>query len=117
MGFFFCVIERIPKNSQELDLYLLDYLVLSLGFPGGSDHKESACSAGHRSSIPGLGRCPGERNGYSLQYSCLENSVDRGAGLRCCTWAVSSCGEQNYSLVAMCRLLIAVASLVVEYRL
>ena len=61
MGFF--VIERITKNSQELDLYLLDYLVLSLGFPGGSDHKEFACSEGHRGSIPGSGRSPGERNG------------------------------------------------------
>ena len=49
-----------------------------MGFPGGSDSKESACNAGDPSSIPELGRSPGERNGYSLQYSCLENSVDRG---------------------------------------
>ena len=115
MGFF--VIERITKNSQELDLYLLDYLVLSLGFPGGSDRKEFACSEGHRGSIPGSGRSPGERNGYSLQYSCLENSKGRGASSRCCTWAFSNCGEQSYLLVAMCRLLIGAASLVAEYRL
>jgi len=38
------------------------------GFPGGSDNKESACSAGHLNSIPGWGRYPGERNGYPLQY-------------------------------------------------
>ena len=47
-------------------------------FPGGSDGKESACNAGDPSLIPGLGRFPGERNGNSLQYSCLENSMDRG---------------------------------------
>ena len=49
------------------------------GFPGGSEGKESACNAGDLGSIPGLGRSPGEGNGYPLQYSCLENSVDRGA--------------------------------------
>ena len=49
------------------------------GFLGGSDSKESACNAGDPGSIPGLGRFPGEGNGYPLQYSCLENSMDRGA--------------------------------------
>ena len=49
------------------------------GFPGGSDGKESSCNAGDLSSIPGLGRSPREGNGYSLQYSCLENLMDRGA--------------------------------------
>ena len=49
------------------------------GFPGSSDSKESACSAGNLGSIPGLGRCPGEGNGNPLQYSCLENPMDRGA--------------------------------------
>ena len=48
-------------------------------FPGGSDGKESACNAGDPGLIPGLGRSPREENGYSLQYSCLENSMDRGA--------------------------------------
>ena len=42
-----------------------------LGFPGGSDGKESACSAGDSGSIPALGRSPGEGNGNPLQYSCL----------------------------------------------
>ena len=41
--------------------------------PGGSDGKESACSAGDLGSIPGLGRSPGQGNGNLLQYSCLEN--------------------------------------------
>ena len=49
------------------------------GFPGGSDSKESACNVGHMNSIPGSGRSPGEGNGYALQCSCLENSMDRGA--------------------------------------
>ena len=48
-------------------------------FPGGSDGKESAYNAGDLGSIPGLGRSPGEGNGYPLQYSCLENCRDRGA--------------------------------------
>ena len=50
-----------------------------MGFPGGSDGKETACNAGDLGLIIGLGRFPGEGNGYSLQYSCLENSIDRGA--------------------------------------
>ena len=52
------------------------------GFPGDSDSKESACHAGDTGdvgSIPGWGRSPGEGNGNPLQYSCLENSMDRGA--------------------------------------
>ena len=47
------------------------------GFPGGSDGKKSTCNAGDLGSVPGLGRCPGEWNGYPLQYSCLEKSMDR----------------------------------------
>ena len=49
-----------------------------MGFPGGSDDKESACSIGNQGSIPGLWRSPGEGDGYPLQYSCLENPLDRG---------------------------------------
>ena len=49
------------------------------GFPGGSDGKESACNVRDPGLIPGLGRSPGEGNGSPLQYSCLENSMDRGA--------------------------------------
>ena len=50
-----------------------------MGFTGGSDGQESACNAWDLSFIPGLGRSSKEGNGYPLQYSCLENSVDRGA--------------------------------------
>ena len=49
------------------------------GFPGGSDSKESACNAGDLDSIPGSGRSPGEGTGNPLQYSCLENTIDREA--------------------------------------
>ena len=50
-----------------------------MGFPGGSDGKTSAYNVGDPGSVPGLGRCPGEGNGSPLQYSCLENPMDRGA--------------------------------------
>ena len=58
---------------------LLAIWVSLQGFPGGSEVKPSACNAGDPGSIPGLGRSPGEANGNPLQYSCLENSMDRGA--------------------------------------
>ena len=48
------------------------------GFPGSPAGKESACKVGDLSSIPGLGRSPGEGKGYPLQYSGLENSMDWG---------------------------------------
>ena len=52
---------------------------LLLGFPGGSEVKASACNSGDLGSIPGLGKSLGEGNGNPLQYSCLKNSMDRGA--------------------------------------
>ena len=48
-------------------------------FPGGSDGKESAYNAGDPGSNPGLGRSPGEETSNPLQYSCLQNFMDRGA--------------------------------------
>ena len=54
-------------------------LDLNQGFPGGSESKESVCNAGDPGSIPGLRRFPGERNVNPLQYSCLENPMDRRA--------------------------------------
>ena len=53
--------------------------MLSVGFPGSSDGKASACNAGDPGSILGLGRSPGEGNGNPLHYSCLEYSMDGGA--------------------------------------
>ena len=55
---------------------LEDYL---MSFPSGSGGKESSCNAGDTNLIPGFGKSPGEMNGYPLQYSCLENSIERGA--------------------------------------
>ena len=49
-----------------------------MGFPGGSHSTESVCNATDMGLIPGSGRCPGEGNGNPLQYSWLENSMDRG---------------------------------------
>ena len=53
--------------------------MLLLGFPGGSEVKASARNAGDPGLIPGSGTSPGEGNGNLLQYSCLKNSMDRGA--------------------------------------
>ena len=50
-----------------------------MGFPHSSVNTESTCSAGDQGFISGSGRSPGEGNGNPLQYSCLENPVDRGA--------------------------------------
>ena len=52
---------------------------LNMGFSGSWDGRESNCNVGDLALIPGLGRSPGEVNSYPLQYSCLENSMDRGA--------------------------------------
>jgi len=49
-----------------------------MGFPGGSDSKESVCNEGDPSLIPGSGRSPGEGSDFSFQYSCLGNSMGRG---------------------------------------
>ena len=62
-------------------MYFSDGAIIALcwDFPGGSDGKQSACNEGDPGLIPGLRRSPGEGNGYPLQYSCLENPMDRGA--------------------------------------
>ena len=56
-----------------MDCVTLD---MTMGFSSGSDGKESACNARDVGSIPVSGRSPGEGNGYPLQYSCLDNSMD-----------------------------------------
>ena len=53
--------------------------IIYICFPGGSDGEESTCNLGDPGSIPGLGRSPGGEHGNPLQYSCLENPMDRGA--------------------------------------
>ena len=63
----------------EKDQDITSVLLMALGIPDDSDGKQSACSIGDPGSIPGSGISPGEGNGTPLQYSCLENSMDRGA--------------------------------------
>ena len=64
--------------KEEAVIFLLfGYIIL--GFTGGSAGIESVCNAGDLGLIPGLGRSPGEGNGNPLQYSCLENPMDRGS--------------------------------------
>ena len=65
------------SHQQQGSIFMI--IINNESFPGGSDGKESACSAGDLNSVPGLGRSCGEGNGNPLQYSCLENSTDRGA--------------------------------------
>ena len=65
-----------------------------MGFPGGSDAKEPSFSVGDLGSIPVSGRSPGEGYGDPLQYSCLENYVDRGAG-RATVYAVPKSQAQS----------------------
>ena len=68
-----------PKIKTILKFVEFDFHMTSLDFPGGSDRKESACSAGDLGSVPALGRSPGGRHGNPLQYSCLENPKVRGS--------------------------------------
>ena len=82
---FFCCVptsewitQIILVNGGREDAYKRIYWK-HLGFPGGSDGKESACNVGDWSLIPGLEKSPGEENGNPFQCSCLENSMDRGA--------------------------------------
>ena len=65
-------------SQSLLRLMSIELVIPSNHLPGGSDGKEAACNAGDPSSIPGSGRSPGEGYGNPLQYSCLENSMDRG---------------------------------------
>ena len=68
------------RTTKESKLHNGNRTVSSInGLPGGSDSEASACNAGYLGSNPGSGRSPRERNGYPLLYSCLGNSMDRGA--------------------------------------
>ena len=95
-------IEPSPENSLNLLLLIevetynkekkpeFQSLFLSLGFPDGTMVKNTPTNAGdtrNADSVPGSGRSPGEGNGNPLQYSCLENSMDRGV---CRLWSTRS---------------------------
>ena len=69
----------MQKHKVHIILFSWRPIFQLKGFPGGSVGKESACKAGDQGSIPGSGRSPEEGNGNPLEYSCLENSIDRGA--------------------------------------
>ena len=69
---------RLDDEFLEDRCFVLP-LILSPGFPGGSVVKNPSANAGGAGSIPGLERSPGEENGSPLQYSCLGNTMDRGA--------------------------------------
>ena len=79
------MVHRVAKSwtCEHTDTHLHNpgksLFIKIFSIPGGSDGKESACNVGDLGSIPGLGRSPGEGNSYPLQYSGLENSMDRGA--------------------------------------
>ena len=68
---------KIPWTEEPGRLEPMGSQRVTQGFPGGSEVKVSACSVGNLGSIPGSGRSPGEGNGNPLQYSCLENPMDR----------------------------------------
>ena len=70
------------ENKYKVNLFM--------GFPGSSDSKESASKTGDLGLISGLGRSPGERHGNPLQYSCLENTMDRGAWWATVHWVAKS---------------------------
>ena len=66
-------------NRDEIISWKASFREFAVVFPGGSEGKESACNVGDLGSIHGSGRSPWVGNGNPLQYSCLENSLDRGA--------------------------------------
>ena len=70
-----CLSREPPAGETRVN----SCVPLPWGFPGGSGGKEFACSVGDLGLIPGSGRSSGEGNGNPFQYSCLENSMDRGA--------------------------------------
>ena len=70
-----------------------DLTLDTLGFPHGSVSKEATCNAGDPGSIPGSGRSPGEGNGNPLQYSCLENPMDRGGAWQATVHGVPRVGH------------------------
>ena len=69
-------VENFKESSKELSV---SASTNKWGFPGSSDRKGSACNVGDLGSVPGSGRSPGEGNGNPHHYSCLENSMYRGA--------------------------------------
>ena len=80
--------------SDNLWIFFWGILKRKLGFPSGSDGKESTCNTGDPDSIPGLGRSPGEENDNPLRCSCLGNPMDREA-----CWATGGHKRVRHNLV------------------
>ena len=74
-------VHGVAKIWTRLKWLSMHAPIFTLGFLGGSDSRESACHAGDPALIPGWKRNHGEGNGYPFQYSCLENSMNRGVWL------------------------------------
>ena len=85
-----------PWNHKESDT--TEIRIALFDFPGGSVGKESAYNVGDLGLIPGLGRSPGEGNGNPFQYSCLENSKDRGAWWATVHWVAESHTTERVTL-------------------
>ena len=79
-------LTSLTTNPLWSHIFLLFSILKFMVFPGGSDSKESSCNAGDLDSILGSGKSPGEGNGNPLQYSCLENPMDRQV------WWATVCG-------------------------
>ena len=73
----FCLLIQHRSSLQVLKPNCGSTSIVCSGFRGGSDGKESACNAGDLGLIPGLGRSPGGEHGNPVQYSCLENPIDK----------------------------------------
>ena len=90
-----CQVDKVwPQDVDWVQVWsILSHLPGNKGLPSGSAGKVSACNAGDQGSIPGLGRSPGEGNGNPLQYSFLENPMDRGVW-----WAIVM-GSQDLDMI------------------
>ena len=101
MTFTVLPVERVASVTLLYLWLAFCFLPLSLGlcmgFPGGSEGKESTCNTRGSDSVPGPGRSPGGGKAYPLQYSCLENPMDRGAW-----WATVPAFEKGQTQLSMC---------------
>ena len=116
LGFIsLCVTVFSPSIDSKMFTYWkrdIDFIFrfLTYGFPCGSAGKESACNAGDLGTIPGLWRSPGERKGYPLQYSGLENSMDSPWGCKESDMTEWLSLKKNYFILAWTGLLRSVGS-------
>ena len=89
------VVDISPSSLDSSLCFIQPGILQNVLSPGGSEGKASACNAGDLGSIPGSGRSPGEGNGNPLQYSCLENPMDKGAW-----WATVHGVTKNWTLLS-----------------